>query len=112
MYCAKPKYLVSPTSRLPASYLTPKVIWRKKTWMVRARRKELNILPAVKRINTIASEHPELTNYLYMTYATEGYDVNYYKNEKSVVVLGSGCLPHRFVGRIRLVFGQRCANGS
>ena len=25
-----------------------------------------------------------------MTYAVEGYDVNYYKNEKSVVVLGSG----------------------
>ena len=47
-------------------------------------------LPAVKRINTVASEHPELTNYLYMTYAVQGYDVNYYKNEKSVVVLGSG----------------------
>ena len=57
---------------------------------IRARRKELGILPAVKRINTVASEHPELTNYLYMTYAVEGYDVNYYKNEKSVVVLGSG----------------------
>jgi carbamoyl-phosphate synthase large subunit len=57
---------------------------------VRARRKELGILPAVKRINTVASEQPELTNYLYMTYAVEGHDVNYYKNDKSVVVLGSG----------------------
>jgi carbamoyl-phosphate synthase large subunit len=57
---------------------------------VRARRKELGILPAVKRINTVASEHPELTNYLYMTYAVMGHDVNYYKNNKSVVVLGSG----------------------
>ncbi|MBR5456172.1 MAG: carbamoyl-phosphate synthase (glutamine-hydrolyzing) large subunit [Bacteroidaceae bacterium] len=57
---------------------------------VRARRKELNVLPAVKRINTVASEHPELTNYLYMTYGVTGYDVNYYKNDKSVVVLGSG----------------------
>ena len=57
---------------------------------VRARRKELNILPAVKRINTVASEHPELTNYLYMTYGAKGYDVNYYKTDKSVVVLGSG----------------------
>ena len=54
------------------------------------RRPKKDILPAVKRINTVASEHPELTNYLYMTYAVEGYDVNYYKNEKSVVVLGSG----------------------
>lgn len=57
---------------------------------VRSYRKKLGILPAVKRINTVASEHPELTNYLYMTYAVEGYDVNYYKNEKSVIVLGSG----------------------
>ena len=57
---------------------------------VRAYRKKLGILPAVKRINTVASEHPELTNYLYMTYAVEGYDVNYYKNDRSVIVLGSG----------------------
>ena len=57
---------------------------------VRARRKELSVLPAVKRINTVASEHPELTNYLYMTYGAKGYDVNYYKTDKSVVVLGSG----------------------
>ena len=57
---------------------------------VRKYRKQLGILPAVKRIETVASEHPELTNYLYMTYAVEGYDVNYYKNEKSVIVLGSG----------------------
>ena len=57
---------------------------------VRTRRKELGVLPAVKRINTVASEHPELTNYLYMTYGANGYDVNYYKTDKAVVVLGSG----------------------
>ena len=57
---------------------------------VRQHRIKEGILPAVKRIPTVASEHPDLTNYLYMTYATEGYDVNYYKNEKSVIVLGSG----------------------
>ncbi len=57
---------------------------------VRSRRKQMGILPAVKRINTVASEHPELTNYLYMTYGVTGYDVNYYKTDKSVVVLGSG----------------------
>ena len=62
----------------------------KENLAVRMRRKELGILPAVKRIPTVASEHPDLTNYLYMTYGAEGYDVNYYKNEKSVVVLGSG----------------------
>ena len=62
----------------------------KENLAVRAYRKSLGIEPAVKRINTVASEHPELTNYLYMTYAVEGHDVNYYKNEKSVIVLGSG----------------------
>ena len=62
----------------------------KEVLAVRTLRKKLNILPAVKRIPTVASEHPDLTNYLYMTYAVEGYDINYYKNEKSVIVLGSG----------------------
>ena len=62
----------------------------KEVLAVRDLRKKLNILPAVKRIPTVASEHPDLTNYLYMTYAVEGYDINYYKNEKSVIVLGSG----------------------
>ena len=57
---------------------------------VRRHRKSRGILPAVKRINTVASEHPELTNYLYMTYAVSDSDIDFYKNEKSVVVLGSG----------------------
>ena len=62
----------------------------KENLAVRRHRKKLGIVPAVKRIPTVASEHPELTNYLYMTYAVEGHDINYYKNDKSVVVLGSG----------------------
>ena len=76
---------------------------------VRRYRKERGIVPTVKRINTVASEHPELTNYLYLTYnqkpafhddftcethTTAAYrakhDIDYYKNEKSVIVLGSG----------------------
>ncbi len=86
---------------------------------VRRYRKQRGILPSVKRIPTVASEHPELTNYLYFTYAqtpafqdpftteskgvvahsgAEGgagayiptHDINYYNNEKSVIVLGSG----------------------
>ncbi len=62
----------------------------KENLAVRNYRKKNGILPAVKRIPTVASEHPDLTNYLYMTYAVEGYDINYYNNEKSVIVLGSG----------------------
>ena len=70
---------------------------------VRKYRKQRGILPSVKRIPTVASEHPELTNYLYFTYThtpafgnpegeqyTAAHDVNYYAHEKSVVVLGSG----------------------
>lgn len=57
---------------------------------VRARRKRMDIVPAIKRIETVGGEHPELTNYLYTTYHAEGYDVPYRHNEKSVVVLGSG----------------------
>ena len=70
--------------------LKPEGNMEKENLQVRARRKELGILPAVKRINTVASEHPELTNYLYMTYGVQGHDVSYYLNEKSVAVLGSG----------------------
>ncbi|MDR1762122.1 MAG: carbamoyl-phosphate synthase (glutamine-hydrolyzing) large subunit, partial [Bacteroidales bacterium] len=63
----------------------------KESLRVREIRKHAGIVPAVCRITTIASEHPDLTNYLYMTYGADGYAVNYdYKNEKSVVVLGSG----------------------
>lgn len=57
---------------------------------VRARRKRMDIVPAIKRIETVGGEHPELTNYLYATYHAEGYDAPYRHNEKSVVVLGSG----------------------
>ena len=58
---------------------------------VRALRKKQNIVPAVRRINTVASEHPELTNYLYMTYGETEHSIDYsYRNDKSIVVLGSG----------------------
>lgn len=57
---------------------------------VRAWRKKLGILPSVKRIHTVASEHPELTNYLYLTYDGTEHDIPYYKHDKSVIILGSG----------------------
>ena len=58
---------------------------------VRALRKKQNIVPAVRRINTVASEHPELTNYLYMTYGETEHSIDYsYRNDKNIVVLGSG----------------------
>lgn len=68
----------------------PKTNMEKELLRVRSQRKRLQVLPSVKRIHTVASEHPELTNYLYMTYDGSEHDVPYYKNEKSVIVLGSG----------------------
>ena len=57
---------------------------------VRNHRKKQGVLPSVKRINTVASENPDLTNYLYMTYDGSEHDIPYYHNKKSVIVLGSG----------------------
>ncbi|MCC8172465.1 MAG: carbamoyl-phosphate synthase (glutamine-hydrolyzing) large subunit [Parabacteroides sp.] len=62
----------------------------KENLRVRTLRKKQGVLPSVKRINTIASEHPELTNYLYMTYDGSEHDIPYYKNDKNVIILGSG----------------------
>ena len=93
--------------------LKPTDSMEKENLAVRKYRKQRGIVPSVKRINTVASEHPELTNYLYFTYLsqveptmadakgsvccctpatykTAEHDIDYYKNEKSVVVLGSG----------------------
>ena len=63
---------------------------RKASLVVRNRRKNYGILPVVKQIDTLAAEYPAQTNYLYVTYAGVKSDINYYKNEKSVIVLGSG----------------------
>ncbi len=58
---------------------------------VRNRRKELDVLPKVCRINTVASEYPDLTNYLYVTYGAETHAIPYGMNAgKNIVVLGSG----------------------
>ena len=64
----------------------------KENLKVRQHRKNRGIVPSVKRIPTVASEHPELTNYLYFTYKNAGasHDISYYHNEKTVIVLGSG----------------------
>lgn len=57
---------------------------------IRQLRKKENILPSIKRINTVASDNPDLTNYLYVTYDGSEHDTPFFKNDKSVVVLGSG----------------------
>ena len=58
--------------------------------LIRSFRKELNILPVVKQIDTLAAEYPAQTNYLYLTYNGTHNDVKYLGDHKSIIVLGSG----------------------
>ena len=57
---------------------------------VRARRKQLGIVPYVKQIDTLAAEYPAQTNYLYLTYSGVAHDIHFENDKRSVVVLGSG----------------------
>ncbi len=66
---------------------------------VRARRKELGIVPVVKQIDTLAGEFPAQTNYLYLTYNGVAHDIDYTtpnsslltpNSNEAVIVLGSG----------------------
>ena len=58
--------------------------------LVRNRRKQFGILPVVKQIDTLAAEYPAQTNYLYVTYSGVASDIQYEKDKKSIIVLGSG----------------------
>ncbi len=59
---------------------------------IRELRKNYGIVPAILQIDTLAGEFPAQTNYLYLTYNANHYDVKPLKN-KGVIVLGSG--PYR-----------------
>jgi len=56
---------------------------------VREKRKELNIIPCVKQIDTLAAEFPAQTNYLYMTYNGFEDDIEL-GEDKQIIVLGGG----------------------
>lgn len=60
------------------------------TLAVRAKRKQMGILPVVKQIDTLAAEYPAQTNYLYLTYSGVGHDITFESDKRSIVVLGSG----------------------
>lgn len=57
---------------------------------IREYRKKHKIIPYVKQIDTLAAEYPAQTNYLYLTYNGDENDVQFEKENKSVIVLGSG----------------------
>jgi carbamoyl-phosphate synthase large subunit len=57
---------------------------------VREFRKKAGIVPYVKQIDTLAAEYPAQTNYLYLTYHGDSHDIHFERDNRSVVVLGSG----------------------
>jgi carbamoyl-phosphate synthase large subunit len=57
---------------------------------VRNYRKSKGIIPFIKQIDTLAAEYPAQTNYLYVTYSGNEHDIDFYDDQKSVIVLGSG----------------------
>ncbi len=62
---------------------------KKEELVVRAERKKMGVLPAIKQIDTLAAEYPAKTNYLYLTYHGEKNDTVASKNKKAIV-LGGG----------------------
>jgi carbamoyl-phosphate synthase large subunit len=56
---------------------------------VRELRKQHNVIPVIKQIDTLAAEYPARTNYLYMTYHGTSNDINP-TDKNQVAVLGSG----------------------
>jgi len=57
---------------------------------VRSNRKSRGITPYVKQIDTLAAEYPAQTNYLYLTYSGSEHDIDFFADQRSVIVLGSG----------------------
>ena len=57
---------------------------------VRAERKRRGILPAVKQIDTVGGEVPAQINYLYLTYNGTKHDIEFFHDDRGIIVLGSG----------------------
>ncbi len=59
---------------------------------IRVFRKKQGIVPRVRQIDTLASEYPANTNYLYLTYHGDHDDIDFSRSHKKkrVIVLGSG----------------------
>ena len=68
-----------------ADQLTDELLLKIREW-----RKAQSIVPFVKQIDTLAAEHPAQTNYLYLTYHGSEHDLSFEKDQRSVIVLGSG----------------------
>jgi carbamoyl-phosphate synthase large subunit len=57
---------------------------------IRRFRKNANIVPVIKQIDTLAAEWPAKTNYLYLTYGGDEDDIELSNDKSKVIVLGAG----------------------
>jgi len=57
---------------------------------IRTFRKNADIIPSIKQIDTLAAEWPAKTNYLYLTYGGDEDDIELSSDKSKVVVLGAG----------------------
>ena len=73
---------------------------------IRAYRKNANIIPVVKQIDTLAAEWPAKTNYLYLTYGGDEDDIELQQRHKQSHRFGRRRLPNRLKRRVRLVRRQ------
>ncbi|RMF30239.1 MAG: carbamoyl-phosphate synthase (glutamine-hydrolyzing) large subunit [Candidatus Nitrosothermus koennekii] len=78
---------------------------------IRNFRKDNNIKPVIKQVDTLAAEWPAKTNYLYLTYGGDEDDISI-RDKKSCIVLGAG--PYRIGSSVEfdwatvnMVFGLR-----
>lgn len=58
---------------------------------VRKHRKNLGIIPYVKKIDTLAGEFPCETNNLYITYNAHSDEIDFSKTKRGIIILGGGC---------------------
>jgi carbamoyl-phosphate synthase large subunit len=65
------------------------ILTKSKELVVRNKRKQLEIIPYAKQIDTLAAEYPAKTNYLYLTYNGCKDDLDF-KEKNQVIVLGGG----------------------
>jgi carbamoyl-phosphate synthase large subunit len=83
-----PPHLLLESKRSGASDEEIAKLWNVKAASVRARRKELDVEPVFKRVDTCAAEFESFTPYLYSTYEEE--DESGAVERPKIVILGSG----------------------
>lgn len=88
-YTDIPKKILSRAKQLGFSDKQIAITLNKEELDVRELRKKMDIIPAVKQIDTLAAEYPAQTNYLYLTYNGHESDISF-KDKDNVIVLGSG----------------------